>query len=64
MLNIAIPTGERNPAAQGPAVAGDAVIVADDLPAGFDPAAFPIISHHWFGVSPDAASVETVAQAV
>ena len=58
MQNIATGAGERKACSQEPETVAYA-----GLPSGLDPERHRIILQHWFGVGPDAASVDTVATA-
>ena len=42
---------------------GGDIDTAAEFPNGLDPVRHRIILQHWFGVGPDAASVDTVATA-
>ncbi len=60
MSNIATGAVERKACSQGP----DVVAVVDvELPANLDLELFPIIAKHWYGVTPAAVCVDTVATA-
>lgn len=58
MSNIATGAVERKASSQRPENSTDG-----GLPSGLDPERHRIILQHWFGVGPDAASVDTVAMA-
>ena len=60
MDNIIHLPSEDNPRVETSPEIGDVA----EIPVGFDPDRFPIIARHWYGVSPAAVCVETVAQAV
>ena len=58
MQDIPSPTPEINPTTRRPELGAVA-----DLPVGFDPAAFPILSQHWFGKCPASVAALNIANA-
>ncbi len=56
MQDIPSPTPEIKYPTRKPELSVDV-----EIPADFDLAAFPILSRHWFGISPAAVGVATVS---